>query len=150
MIKTVVEPQDERPLLELGYRFHQESQFRNTPYNIMGVLQMIRAPALYPDKLLIAFDTDYRGVIILQMSTEFFSGRKWAGDQVFYVDPQSRRNGLASDLLKVGKQWALENGAEDLVIVHNAGIDLDKADEYYLKQGFEVSGKLYTISLTDK
>lgn len=150
MIKTTVSSLDEKALIELGYRFHQESQFRNTPYNVEGVLRIIQAPQMYPDKLFIAFDDEYRGVIILQMSTEFFSGRKWAGDQVFYVDPAYRKTGLSKDLLDVGKKWAHDNGAQDLVIVHNAGIDLDKADEYYLKQGFEVSGKLYTISLTDK
>lgn len=147
MIKTQVTEEDIVPLLELGYRFHQESQYRDTPYDPDGVLRIILAPNKIPDKMFIGFDDDYKGVIILQMSTQFFSGQKWAGDQVFYVCPEVRKMGLGHELLEAGAKWAKENGAEDLVILHNAGIGLDSAKQYYEREGFALSGMVFNRKL---
>jgi GNAT superfamily N-acetyltransferase len=87
-------------------------------------------------------------MIILQMSVVFFSGAKWAGDQVFFVAPEARKQGLSDELLAAGIKWAKDNGALDLTIIHNAGIDLDGADQYYSKRGFKLSGKVYSKSLS--
>jgi GNAT superfamily N-acetyltransferase len=143
VIKTRVDPLDEKALLELGYRFHQESQYRDTPFNSNGILSLIQLPSLVPDKCFIAFDDEYKGVIILQMGTQFFSGQKWAGDQVFYVDPSHRGSSLAMELLEVGYQWAKENGAKDMVIFHNAGIGLESAKKFYNRNGFDLSGLIF-------
>lgn len=143
MIKTNVDGLDERALLELGYRFHQESQYRDTPFNAKGILNLIQAPSHYPEKYFIAFDDEYKGVIILQMSAQFFSGLKWSGDQVFYVDPKYRGSSLAHELLEVGYMWAKENGATDFVIFHNAGIGLETAKKFYDREGFELSGLIF-------
>ena len=144
MIKTQVMQEDAQALLELGYRFHQESQYRDTPFNADGILSLISLPSVAPTKAFIAFDEEYKGVIILQMSTQFFSGLKWAGDQVFYVDPNLRgTSSLAHDLLEVGYGWAKENGASDLIIFHNAGIGLETAKKFYDREGFELSGLIF-------
>lgn len=144
MIKTSVDSLDERALLELGYRFHQESQYKDTPFNANGILTLIQSPARFPDKVFIAFDEEYKGVIILQMSTQFFSGQKWSADQVFYVSPEVRgTSSLAHDLLEVGLAWTKENGGEDMVIFHNAGIGLESAKKFYNREGFELSGLIF-------
>lgn len=145
MIKTTVSSIDEKALVDLGYRFHQESQFRDTSYNVDGVLRVIHGASAFPDKMFIGFDDEYKGVIILQISTQFFSGLKWAGDQVFYVNPEERGSGLAKELLDAGAQWAKDRGAKELVILHNAGIG--EVPSLYAKEGFELSGLILNKAL---
>ena len=147
MIKTKLDTEDYVKLIELGYQFHQESQFRDTDYDNEKVFTILRATQLYPDKFFVAFDTNFNGVILLQMSTQFFSKVKWAGDQAFYVKPELRGSSLAHELLEVGAEWAKKNGATELVILHNAGIGLESAKHYYRKEGFELSGMIFNKRL---
>jgi len=147
LIKTKLDSEDFKNLIALGYQFHQESHFRDTDYNSEKVFSILRATQLYPDRFFVAFDTDYNGVILLQMSSQFFSNVKWAGDQAFYVKPEFRGSSLAHELLEAGATWAKKNDATELVILHNAGIGLESAKHYYRKEGFELSGMIFNKRL---
>jgi len=149
MIKTRLTREDALKILELGKALHQESQFRESKFDAERCWALLDSTLLYPDRVFIGYDEEFRGMIILQMSTNFFSGEKWAGDQVFFVAPEARKQGLADELLAAGKKWAKDNGAEELTIIHNAGIGLDWSDQYYSKRGFKLSGKVYSISLSE-
>ena len=149
MIKTVYDPSDAAGILELGRQFHQESHFRGTSYDEPKCRMLMAASLMYPEKIFIAYDDTFQGIIVLQMSTQFFNDQKWAGDQAFYVTPQARGSGLAKQLLDAGSQWAKQNGASDLVIFHNAGIGIEKAEGFYNPLGFNLSGLIFNKSLVD-
>ena len=149
MIKTQLTREDALKILELGRALHGESQFKHEKFDDERCWSLLDSTLRYPDRCFIAYDDQFRGMIILQMSTNFFSGAKWAGDQVFFVAPEARKHGLSDELLEAGKKWAKENGAVDLTIIHNAGIGLDWSDQYYAKRGFNLTGKVYSISLVD-
>src|ERR1700744_3393327 len=149
MIKTQLTREDALQILELGRLLHQESQYSKQPFNAERIWSVLEATLQRPDSFFIAYDDKYRGLLLLQMSAEFFSGEKWAGDLSFYVAPDARKLGLGDELLVVGEKWAKENGAKELTILHNAGIGLDKADHYYEKRGFKLSGKIYSKTLVE-
>lgn len=149
MIRTELTREDALKILDLGYALHQESQFRDQPFEAERCWALLEATLQHPDKVFIAYDDEFQGMIILQMSTNFFSGQKWAGDQVFYVAPTARGTGLSDGLLAVGSEWARCHGALELTIIHNAGIGLETADQYYEKRGFKLTGKVYSKSLSE-
>jgi GNAT superfamily N-acetyltransferase len=147
MIKTQLTREDALQVLALGKMLHEESQYSDRPFNAERIWSILDATLQRPDTYFIVYDDQFRGLLLMQMSTEFFSGEKWVGDLAFYVAPEARKQGLADELLAVGKKWAKDNGALDLTIIHNAGIGLEQADHYYLKRGFKLSGKVYSTPL---
>ncbi len=149
MIKTQLTRDDALKILELGRALHGESHFAKENFDDERCWMLLDSTLRSPGRCFIAYDDQFRGMIILQMSTNFFSGAKWAGDQVFYVAPEARNQGLSDELLEAGKKWAKENGAAELTIIHNAGIGLDWSDQYYSKRGFQLTGKVYSISLVE-
>jgi len=147
MIKTKLTREDALKILELGKLLHQESQYSKQPFNAERIWSILDATLQRPDTFFIAFDDQYRGLILLQMSSEFFSGEKWAGDLAFYVASGARKSGLGDELLAEGIKWAKANGALEFTIIHNAGIGGDATD-YYEKRGFNLTGKVYSKSLS--
>jgi GNAT superfamily N-acetyltransferase len=149
MIRTKLTTEDALAMVELGKMLHKESHYRDTPYNVERVWAVLEATVAHPDKYFIAFDDNYRGLLLLQMSQEFFSGEKWAGDLAFFVHPAARKFGLGDDLLEAGCMWARDNGAQEITIAHNTGIDLDTADQYYTERNFKLTGKIFSKSLVE-
>ena len=147
MIKTKLTREDALKIIELGRILHKESQFRDTKFDVEGCWFLLEATLKSPTKFFIGYDDQFRGMIILQISVNFFSGEKWAGDQVFFVAPEARNKGLADELLEAGRSWAKDNDAKELTIIHNTGIGLDWSDEYYSKRGFKLTGKVYSEEL---
>lgn len=149
MIKTVLTREDALALLEVGRKFHSESQFKDEPYNAEGCWALLDATLRHPDSFFIAYDDEYRGLLILQAGVKFFSGTRWVADQVFYVAPEFRGSSLALRLLKEGEKWTRSIGAPELVIMHNAGIGMAEADRFYKRLGFDLTGKIFTKQLLD-
>lgn len=149
MIKTQLTREDALKILGLGKLLHQESQYCKQPYDSERIWSVLEATLQHPDKYFICYDDQFHGLLLLQMSNEFFSGEKWAGDLTFFVAPPARKGGLGDQLLEAGQQWAKENGAKEFTILHNAGIGLDTSDKYYEGRGFKLSGKIYSKSLVE-
>jgi len=147
MIKTLLNREDALVILEMGRRFHQESQFKETPYDEQRCWALLEATVSHPNQFFIAYDDQFKGFIILQMGMQFFSGSKWAADQAFYVAPEHRGGSLATRLLKTGEAWAKERGASEFTIMHNAGIGLETAEKFYTKLGFGLSGLIFNKRL---
>ena len=150
MIKTQLDLADLPQILNLGRQFHQESHFNSTDYDEVKVRMLLEKTLELPHKLFLAYDDQFQGVILLQMATQFFNNQLWAGDQAFYVTPATRGRGLASDLLNAGQQWAKQEGASEVVILHNAGINADRAQSYYESKGFNLSGLIFRKSLIEE
>ena len=149
MIKTKLDPVDLPQILELGRQFHQESHFGDTQYDEVKVRMLLEKSLELPHKLFLAYDDQFQGVTLLQMGTQFFNNDLWAGDQAFYVTPNSRGSGLANELLQAGQTWAKQEGAAEFVIFHNAGINTDTARKYYESKGFSLSGLILRKSLIE-
>lgn len=143
MIKTQFDRNDTTGILNLGRQLHQESRFNGTSFDEPKCLMLLEQTLKYPHRVFIAYDDQFQGLLILQMSTQFFNDDMWAGDQAFYVTPEARGSGLAQQLITVGETWAKSEGATELVILHNAGIGLDTAEKFYNKLGLTLSGLIF-------
>lgn len=144
MIKTTLTPDDALKMMELGQALHQESHFREEPFDKSRVWDLFGSTLSYPSQRFIAFDSQYRGFILLGISEHFFSGKKIASDYCFYVKPEHRGSTIAWRLLLEARKWAAENKAISLTIYHNTGIEIDKAQRLFTKLGFDMKGYIFT------
>lgn len=144
MIKTTLTPDDALKMMELGQALHQESHFREEPFDKSRVWDLFGSTLSYPSQRFIAFDSQYRGFILLGISEHFFSGKKIASDYCFYVKPEHRGSTIAWRLLLEARKWAAENKAVSLTIYHNTGIEIDKAQRLFTKLGFDMKGYIFT------
>lgn len=147
MIKTQLTTEDALKILEIGRQLHQESQFKDTPYDEQRCWNVLDSTVRYPEKFFIAYDSEFRGMIIMNMQQHYWSGHKWATDFCLYVAPEMRGTTLAFRLEKAAEKWAKENGAVEMTIFHNTGINMENAPEIFNRLGFKTSGYIFTKEL---
>lgn len=145
MIKTVLDRESGLKILELGKRFHEESRFKDgeefNPERVWNVLQKI---STYPSHYFIAYDDQYRGLIAMIRTENYWSGETLAQDLAFYVEPESRGSTLAVRLEKAAREWASQIGATEMVIYHNTGIKTNKAPALFEKLGYTQRGFIFS------
>jgi GNAT superfamily N-acetyltransferase len=144
MIKTELTRDDALQILELGRQLHKESRFKDEPFDEDKCWSVLDSTLRYPDKRFIAFDSDYHGFIIMTMNEEFFNHVKWSADLSLYVAPEHRGSSLVVRLLDAAEQWSKQNGARDMTIFHNTGIETDKAPKLFNKLGFDMKGYIFS------
>ena len=147
MIKTQVTLEDAFKIVEVGKTFLEEGRFKNHEYNPNGVLRILEATVTNPDKAFCAFDDQYRGLILMGISQHYFSTYKWATDFAFFVLPEYRGSTLAVRLLREAEKWAKANGASELTILHNTGINTDTATRFFNGVGYETNGHIFSKEL---
>lgn len=147
MIKTTLTREDALQILELGKMIHQESRFRDEPYSEDKCWRALNGTLEFPDSVFIAYDDQFNGFILIRMGTEFFNEIKRASDMALYVKPEHRGSSLFVKLIFAAEKWAKENGAVDLTINHNTGIDVDKAAGSFIKLGFTEHGRIFSKEL---
>lgn len=147
MIKILLNREDALQILELGREIHKESRFRDEPYNEQKCWTALDGTLRYPDNVFIAYDDQFRGFILVRMGFEFFNDIKRASDMALYVKPEFRGTSLFVKLIHAAEKWAKENGAFDLTINHNTGIDVEKASSSFTKLGFTEHGRIFSKEL---
>jgi GNAT superfamily N-acetyltransferase len=143
MIKTQLQREDALQIIELGRRLHKESRFKEQPFNYDRCWNVLERTVLQPERDFIAFDSEYRGFILMTMTEEFFSGTKWAGDRSLYIAPEHRGGSLVVRLIDAAQDWAKQNGAEEMTIFHNTGINTEQAPKLFGKLGFDMKGYIF-------
>lgn len=133
-------------ILELGQQLHAESKYHDSEYNKERCWAILEATQTNPN-LFIAFDAEFKGFIIIQLSTHYFSGELWAADLAFYIKPEYRNGTLSKRLLDSAEKWAKEKGATELTIYHNTGINTDKAQGFFNRVGYNTAGYIFTKDL---
>ena len=143
MIKTQLDREAALEIMKLGKQLHAESRFSDELFDDQRCWSILDGTINNPEKLFIAYDSEYRGFILMVMNQEFFSGKKWAADLSLYVKPECRGGSLVVRLLDAAYKWAKEHGARDVTIFHNTGIDTDKAPQLFGKLGFNMKGYIF-------
>lgn len=147
MIITKLTYEQAQTVVEMGERFMREGRFKDHEYNPKGVWSVLEGTLKYPSKFFVGLDSEYRGLILMGMSQHYFSTYKWATDFAFFVTPEHRGSPLAVRLLRSAEQWAKENGASEITILHNTGIKTDTADRFFNGIGYETKGHIFTKEL---
>lgn len=143
-IITEITDEDIEKLLDIGEKLVAESRFEVHGYNREKVRLVFLATRKLPQKFFIAYDENCRGMCLLGMNTHYFNDYKWATDFAFFVVPEARGSSLALRLLREGEKWAKANGAHELTILHNTGIQTDKSTRFFHGVGYETKGHIYT------
>jgi len=147
MIKTIVDQEAAEEIVKLGHTFMKEGRFKDHEYNPDAVRQVLMATVRMPQKYFCAYDDKFRGLALMGISTHYFSTYKWATDFAFFVVPEHRGSPLAIRLLREAEKWAKENGASEITILHNTGINTDKASRFFKGFGYETKGHIFTKEL---
>lgn len=148
MIKTELTREDAIHILELGKALHQESRFKDSPFSVEACWSVLEQTLVNPEKFFVAFDDQYHGFILMHMGVEFFNGLKCAHDLSLYVLPEYRGSGLAGKLIHAAEEWAMANQATSITINHNTLINPEKAQYFFNKLGFTMTGFIFEKSLT--
>ena len=147
MIKTELNREDALVILEMGQQFHKESQFADEPFNADKCWALLDSTVIHPDRRFIAYDSEFKGFIIMGINEHFFSPVKKAEDFCLYIAPEHRGGRLVLKLLDAAKKWCKDNGAIDMTIYHNTGINMERAPELFNKLGFDMKGYIFTKEL---
>lgn len=147
MIKTKVTPEDAQKIVEIGYEFMKEGRFRDHQYDPEGVWRVLEATIRFPNRFFVAYDDEFRGLALMGISQHYFSTYKWATDFAFFVLPEHRGGTLAVRLLREAERWAKENGASEITILHNTGINTDKSGRFFNGFGYETKGHIFSKEL---
>ena len=147
MIKTHLTTDDAKKIIELGRRLHDESKFKSEPYDELKCWGLLESTVVRPDKRFIAYNEDFTGFIIVGIQESYFSEVKHAVDYGLFIVPEARGGSLVVRLVNEATKWAFLQGAKDLTIFHNTGIQTDKAPKLFNKLGFDMNGYIFTKDL---
>ena len=149
MIKTQLNSDDVFEVLKLGKMLHQESRFRTSPFNDDKVLHLFGLTLKYPDRVFIAYDSEFKGFILMSIQEDYFSDTKYAADFCLYIKPEYRGGLLVKRLVGEAEKWALNNGAYEVRLGHTTGIKTDTAPRLFDKLGYEPTGYLFKKELNN-
>lgn len=147
MIKTKLTRKDLSEIIRMGEALKNESRFKDHEYNPEGVAQVLEATLRIPSRFFIAYDDQFRGLILMGISQHYFSTYKWATDFAFFVKPEYRGGTLAIRLLREAERWAKENGAGEITILHNTGIKTDSVSRFFNGIDYETKGHIFSKEL---
>lgn len=144
MLKTKLTTEDARVILEMGRQLHQESQFKDEPFNVDKCWALLSSTLDNPTRRFIAYDDKFRGFVLMGINEHYFSDVKKAADFCLYIVPEHRGGSLVVRLIDAASEWATANGAKDITIQHNTGIKTESAPRLFNKLGFDLDGYIFT------
>ena len=135
-----------KQIIELGRMLHNESKFKDTPFNEEKCWNVLNATQTNPNYF-ISFDEKFRGFIIMQATTHYFNGNVWTADLAFYVKPEFRGTPVGIELLKEAEKWSKSIDAKEMTIFHNTGIKTEQSERFFNRNGFKTAGYIFTKDL---
>lgn len=142
-ILTQLTREDGLKIMEMGKKLHQESQFRDEPFDQEKVWNLFGSTISNPTRRFIAYDSEFRGFILMGINEQYFTNVKHAADFCLFIVPEHRGGSLVIRLIDEATKWAQENGAKDITIRHNTGIKTDSAPRLFNKLGFDLDGYIF-------
>lgn len=121
----------------------KEGRFHGHDYRVDKIVSALEATIQYPDQYFIAYDSEFRGLALMAISEHYFSSYKWVCDLAFFVKPEARGGLLACRLLKAVEKWGRSQGAHEVTILHNTGID-DGSTKFFNGLGYQTKGHIFS------
>lgn len=133
------------PIGQLAERYNVATQgMKGHPLDIPTFMQNIAMSLVIP--------TGYASVLIVDgkmvgafwgcLTNMPWSVTKIAQDICFFVDDGARGHGLM--LIRDWVRWAKAQGAHEVCLSSASGIDTDRTNELFRKQGFTLQGESYS------
>lgn len=143
--------EDALAIVEFGVQVHDETRYKKTAYSKEGVLHLLSLIKQHPDKFFIAYtknnNEEITGLIMGQLSMEYFSGTIIASDLGMFVHPVYRGSSVFYRLLKSFEQWAKDHGASKMLLYHSTGIEPEKTKKLFTKLEYTEFGSIFDKEL---
>lgn len=142
-------------LIEIGRVYHQESRFKRFRYNpekLAGNLKGLIDSKSGSHCFFIADDAEGKPFAALMGCIEsyFFSDEPVAQSILFWVHPEHRGGSAAVKLVHAFRKWAQNRNAFEVAIGVNSAVSVDRADQFFRKLGFRMTGGNYSLDLEQK
>jgi RimJ/RimL family protein N-acetyltransferase len=117
------------------------SFFDASPYSNLGVDEdrvevlistFLEAPK--EDKIVLLWETDRPvGMLAATAEVNLFNNRRFAGELIWWIDPEHRKTKAAEEMRKAFEFWAAKVGCQSVCLVDVMG----NLDVYYKRKGYD-------------
>tara|TARA_B100002019_G_scaffold37390_2_gene31279 strand:- start:2717 stop:3169 length:453 start_codon:yes stop_codon:yes gene_type:complete len=143
MITRPAEPGDIKEIIELGYRMHQESHFKNLDFDPEKLKELV-AQFIHMQFVQIAVHNNQIIGVFIGFITEYYFGKDlYASDLTYYVDKTLRGSAAAVKLFRDFETWAIKKGAKRINPATSTGINPERTKKFYEKMGYTMTGHTY-------
>jgi GNAT superfamily N-acetyltransferase len=139
--------EDYKELIGIAKQFHQESFYKDEPFDEVKFGGLLTKCKTYPNNISIFYykkDNKIIGGILGYITTRYFSNEKIAGDYGMFLLPEYRNGTIFVRLLKAYEQWAKDQKASKIMLGHSTKINMEKAPNFYKKLGYDLQGYLFS------
>ncbi|MHB0986822.1 MAG: GNAT family N-acetyltransferase [Sulfuricella sp.] len=139
-------------LVEIGHAYHSESRFKAYDYdsaklaaNLEGLIKDTTGARCF----FVADDKEQKpyGLLMGCIESYFFSNCLVAQSILFWVHPDYRGGSAALKLVTTFKKWAENRSVFEIAIGVNSAVHIDRADKFFKKLGFQLTGGNYSMML---
>jgi GNAT superfamily N-acetyltransferase len=140
-------------LVDIGRVYQQESRFKRYRYNPEKLrlnLENLVANTSGSHCFFVADNAKREpyALLIGCIETYFFSDEPVAQSILFWVHPEHRGGSAAVKLMQAFRKWAMNRNAFEVAIGVNSAVHIDKADQFFRKLGFQITGGNYSLNLS--
>ena len=143
-----MEPRDAQGSIELGYRMHQESVYRDFDYDTNKVGRMLYHYSTNPDTHFMQVaevDGELVGLFLGAISEHYFGTDRLASDTLWYVAPEHRGSRVGLDLLRAFEKWGTSHKVAEICVGVSSGLSTDKTGTLLQKLGYDLVGGNYKL-----
>ncbi len=146
--------EDIPPLVELGHTHLAEGRFKALGYdpdklatNLKGLIEDQSGARCF----FVADDDEQKpfAALLGHIDSYFFSDTPIAQLIFFWVHPDHRGGRAAIKLMTAFKKWAENRKAQEIAVSVTSAIRIDKADTFFKKLGFQLTGGNYSYMVNN-
>jgi len=150
-VRFVKTEEDVEAFLEMASLAHEESRYRDFPYDSFSRKDLWRERLLGKKTNFVALLAEFHkkpvGVLVAMLGKYLYSDDPATQCHSFYVRPENRSGVSAIKLLHAYRRWAEAQGAIAMSVHVTSGIRIKTTDKLLRRLGFEQTGGNYEISL---
>ncbi|TAM46399.1 MAG: N-acetyltransferase [Gammaproteobacteria bacterium] len=147
--------EDIPPLVELGHTYLAEGRLKTLGYdpdklatNLKGLIEDKSGTRCF----FVADDKNQKpyAALLGHIDSYFFSDAPIAQLIFFWVHPDHRGGRAAIKLMTAFKKWAENRKVQEISISVTSAIRIDKADTFFKKLGFQLTGGNYSYMVNNR
>ena len=139
-------PWDFGQAMKIANAMMAEGAFHGVPLSTRKIELTLQSPKTY--KAFGMVEGVVAGAVVGGLVPHWFSDALMGMEYIHYVYPEFRGTDVAALLLDAFEEWAFGMGAKGIYVEQMSGIDPDRAQSFYRRQGYERVGVLMQKGLT--
>lgn len=138
-------------VLKAANQLHEESRF-----SVYGMNQQVLRETLqqYVEDItrlgmVVSYQGEVVGGILAHVERCFANAARMAYDDILYVIPEHRNQGIAKLLIDIYITWCLDQGINSINMTAGSGITPEKTEQLFLSKGFKPTAVIYEYQAGD-